>query len=292
LDSLKAVRSFTGAVDESWFYLVSVAIEAQGAPLILTALEATRCAEEGRKAVLAQHLRRLAAGLEQLSETLKRLYENCDPHHFYHKLRPFLAGGKNMAKSGLPHGILFDDGTGTAPYVQFAGGSNAQSSLFQLFDIALGVTHRATGAAGKHDWRHSAPPPSGEGDSGGGEGDPDYITEMRQYMPAAHRRFLEDFSRVANIRQFVDSNVQHEALVASYNACLAALVAFRNVHLQVVSRYIVLHSQDQKSTKISRTSADLPKSPKGTGGTALMPFLRQVRDETAHTYAQPAARVR
>src|SRR5436190_2100408 len=34
LENLATLHTFTGSLDESWFYLVSVAIEARGAPIL------------------------------------------------------------------------------------------------------------------------------------------------------------------------------------------------------------------------------------------------------------------
>ena len=50
-----------------------------------------------------------------------------------------------MADAGLPDGLIYDDGAGSDVYRQYSGGSNAQSSLIQFFDIILGIEHRPTG---------------------------------------------------------------------------------------------------------------------------------------------------
>jgi indoleamine 2,3-dioxygenase len=73
------------------------------------------------------------------------MYEKCSPPIFYHQIRPFLAGSKNMAAAGLPDGVFYDTGNGNGKWRQHSGGSNAQSSLIQFFDIVLGIEHRSTG---------------------------------------------------------------------------------------------------------------------------------------------------
>lgn len=145
LENLATLTTFTGSLDESWFYLVSVAIEARGAPLIPLLLEAiTAVRNEDIKSVTLA-LQAFAERLDEIGSLLDRMYENCDPHVFYHRIRPFLAGSKNMADAGLPNGVVYDTGLGDEPYRQYGGGSNAQSSLIQFFDIILGITHRPTG---------------------------------------------------------------------------------------------------------------------------------------------------
>jgi indoleamine 2,3-dioxygenase len=287
LDNLATQMTFTGSLDESWFYLVSVAIEARAGPIVPMMLEAIAAARLKDVNTVVQALRSFAERLDELGALLERMYESCDPHVFYHRIRPFLAGSKNMADAGLPQGVMFDDGTGEQPYVQFSGGSNAQSSIIQFFDVVLGVEHRPTGE------KRSEVPSS---DSGAVQSPPHgFIQDMRRYMPGTHRRFLERMEEVANIREFVNSNRSNRALTTSYDACLAMLRSLRDKHIQLVSRYIIIKSRETRSSSRSlspqqakTTRVNLAntlarngsKKLRGTGGTALIPFLKQARDET------------
>lgn len=288
LDNLATHMTFTGSLDESWFYLVSVAIEARAGPLIPMMLEAIAAARRKDSKTVVQALRMLAERLDELGTLLERMYESCDPHVFYHRIRPFLAGSENMSAAGLPDGVMFDDGTGSQPYVQHSGGSNAQSSTIQFFDIVLGVEHRPTGET------HSSTPSS---DPGAVQAPShSFIQNMRGYMPGPHRRFLEHMEEVANIRHFVTSNRSDRALTTAYDACLAMLRTLRSKHMQLVSRYIIIKSRETRSLSPQSTQTaqskpqrvnlanTLPrtgsKKLRGTGGTALIPFLKQARDET------------
>lgn len=121
---------------------------------------------------------------------------------------------------------------------------------------------------------------------------------MRSYMPGPHRRFLEHISKVANIREYVERHRYNSALSIAFDACLVMLRAFRDKHIQIVSRYIIIQSRESRSnshptspraalTPINIASAASQKASepgskklKGTGGTALIPFLKQARDET------------
>lgn len=108
-------------------------------------LEAIEAARMDDSRMVTACLKSFAECLDGLGTLLQRMYENCDPHVFYHRIRPFLAGSKNMADAGLPNGVIYEDGSGQEVYRQYSGGSNAQSSLIQFFDLVLGVEHRPTG---------------------------------------------------------------------------------------------------------------------------------------------------
>ncbi|KAG8526659.1 uncharacterized protein KY384_008088 [Bacidia gigantensis] len=300
LDNLSTLSTITGSLDESWFYLISVAIEARGGPTIPLMLRAIAAAEDDDIQIVTECLHVFAERLDELGSLLIRMYENCDPHVFYHRIRPFLAGSKNMADAGLPRGVLFDTDTGRDKYVQYGGGSNAQSSLFQFFDIVLGIEHAPTGSSLKPNDPNDpsqAPPPRHN-----------FIHEMRSYMPGPHRRFLSHISSVANIRPFIATHKSNKPLTIAYDACLAMLRSLRDKHMQMVSRYIIVKShesrnQNQRSLSPRAAPSTQPapmnlasanvkqidgkegpdaarKKLRGTGGTALIPFLKQARDET------------
>lgn len=284
LENLATLNTFTGSLDESWFYLISVAIEARGAPIISLMLTAIAAARHGDSTTVTRCLRTFAERLTDLTNILQRMHESCDPTIFYHRIRPFLAGSKNMAEAGLPHGVIYEDGSGNETYQQYSGGSNAQSSLIQFFDIVLGIEHRPTGEA-----RGASP----EADRGRAAQRHNFITEMRRYMPGPHARFLNDVSGVANIREFIETHPHDTQLCLAYDACLAMLSNFRDKHIAIVTRYIITPSKQvrarsrSRSPEVTRTRNNLAiasrktqQDQRGTGGTALIPFLKQARDET------------
>lgn len=285
LENLATLSTFTGSLDESWFYLVSVAIEARGAPIITLMLTAIAAARHGDSATVTRCLRTFAERLADLTDLLQRMHESCDPIIFYNRIRPFLAGSKNMTEAGLPRGVLYEDGSGTETYRQYSGGSNAQSSLIQFFDIALGIEHRPTGES-----RNSV---TSDSERGRASSRHNFIMEMRRYMPGPHARFLNDVSEVANIREYIESNPRDSQLCLAYDACLAMLSNFRDKHIAIVTRYIITPSKQVRARSRSRSpeatrqrmnlavaSRKNQDNQRGTGGTALIPFLKQARDET------------
>lgn len=144
-DNLSLLTSFTGTEDENWFYMISVAIEARGAKLLQMMLNTIDAVKANDSAGVTSLLRAFTNGLKDSGRVLERMYEHCAPAVFFHHLRPFLAGSKNMAAAGLPNGVFYDRGDGIGEWHQYSGGSNAQSSLIQAFDIFLGVEHSASG---------------------------------------------------------------------------------------------------------------------------------------------------
>ena len=282
LDSLRMGTTLTGTVDEEWFYRISVAVEAQGASSIGVMLRAIEAAAAHEYSIVIDSLNELASCIIHLGTVLERMYERCRPTVFYHHIRPLLAGSKNMAAAGLPRGVFYDEGSGKGKWIQLRGGSNAQSSLIQFFDAVLGVVHESLGKS-----------PQQLAEANHHEKTVPFHEEMRLYMPGPHRRLLEAVSAAANIREFAlrDSSHPDQARVRNaYHIALNALSNFRGIHLQIVAKYIVIPSKQAHyngktnlapaclvaSGEASRTGLNLI----GTGGTALIPFLKQTREET------------
>lgn len=148
-DNLHVQTSFTGTKDEEWFMVISVAVEAKGIKLMSLMRDAFKAVTANDVDLLTALLCRFADGLCDLTLTLKRMYEHNKPAVFFHQLRPFLAGSKNMGHAGLPNGVYYDVGDSDGVeipgnWLQLSGGSNAQSSLIQALDIFLGIKHSAT----------------------------------------------------------------------------------------------------------------------------------------------------
>jgi indoleamine 2,3-dioxygenase len=129
---------------------------------------------------------------------------------------------------------------------------------------------------------------------------------MRNYMPGPHRRFLEYIASITNIRPYALSLPASSNVRQAYNAVVMKLGGFRDKHIQIVSRYVILPATKKPALEPSKykdvgknrvnlasatsdTAADSgndgmkPREEKvfyGTGGTDLSPFLKATRDET------------
>lgn len=108
---------------------------------------------------------------------------------------------------------------------------------------------------------------------------------MRSYMPGPHRTFLADVERVVNIRAFVSKALPDDILHAAYESCLVALARFRQIHMRIVARYVVVMANSRLGVaELAGTDTDTTKpvsiaGSRGTGGTKPIEFLKFVRDD-------------
>jgi len=244
VENLAILQNFLGGQDEDWFILIHVEIEALAARALRAAPGARDAASRGDGAALTARLEEVAAALEAMLASLRRMPERCDPYVYFTRVRPFIHGWKNHP--ALPNGVVYE---GVAPLLapqRLRGETGAQSTIVPVLDALLGVAH--------------APDPLRE-----------YLDEMRGYMPPRHRAFLEHVEDRCRVREAVrDLRAAHPELAEAYDACLRWLEAFRTLHLDFAAKYI--HAQ---------AGGGANPSDVGTGGTPFMKYLAKHRDETA-----------
>jgi indoleamine 2,3-dioxygenase len=240
LENLARPQHFLGGMDEDWFGMIHIAIEAQAGPGLYALLVAQDGVAAGDVALVTAQLGILAQSIVDMLAVLNRTPEKCDPYIYYNRVRPYLSGWQD--NPALPDGMLYD---GVAAYNGqpqfFRGGSGAQSAIIPAIDDALGLVFDDN--------------PFGR-----------YMRSLREYMPPPHRAFIELMRQRHAIRAFVKRRARSEpALVAAYNHCLEVSVAFRQDHFKYAARYI--HAQSQRDPA---NSTEI-----GTSGTPFMAFLRQ-----------------
>src|SRR5438445_6831168 len=85
LGNLALLQNFLGGLDEEWFITVHIQIEAEAAPALqATSSVLNAVAAESVGGVL-EALGTIAAALENMNRTLKRMPEGCDPYVYYHR---------------------------------------------------------------------------------------------------------------------------------------------------------------------------------------------------------------
>jgi indoleamine 2,3-dioxygenase len=241
--NLALIQNFMGGIDEEWFILIHVDIERKAGPAMAALPACLDAAQEGDAERLEALLSQVDTSLRSMHDTLRRMPEWCDPYVYYHRVRPYIHGWKNHPD--LPAGVMYE---GVEAYAgrpqQFRGETGAQSSIVPALDAMLGVGH-------KEDVLST------------------YLLEMRDYMPPAHRAFIESLEKREPVRPFAQRAGRH-ALTSAYNACVDALENFRSLHFEYASTYIFQQAQ---------TDAKNPHAV-GTGGTPFMDYLKKHRDET------------
>ncbi|XP_050657302.1 indoleamine 2,3-dioxygenase 2 isoform X6 [Macaca thibetana thibetana] len=183
--------------------------------------------------------------------------DHVDPDIFYSVIRIFLSGWKD--NPAMPAGLMYE-GVSKEP-LKYSGGSAAQSTVLHAFDEFLGIRHSKESA--------------------------DFLYRMRDYMPPSHKAFIEDIHSAPSLRDYVLSSGQDHLLTA-YNQCVQALVDLRSYHITMVTRYLITAAAKAKRRKPNH----LPGPPqaledRGTGGTAVMSFLKSVRDKTLESILHP-----
>ncbi|KAJ3161210.1 hypothetical protein HK101_000844 [Irineochytrium annulatum] len=226
--------------------------------------------------------------------------------------------GVSPDEEGVPNGKVVyerDPKTGLervkGTYGKYAGGSAGQSVLLHVLDAALGVVHRP--------FRATTPRASGgmDAEDRSQNRGQSILEQMRQYMPAAQRSFITAVLDSYSIRDFVASRVREaaaaagcgdpvaiaeaEAMQRAFNRCVEGTREFRDKHIQMVAVYIVNPAAERrrKGGEVAHKAAAagdgggvaggrmLPSlMATGTGGTNLIPFLKQSRDETISAVIQ------
>lgn len=241
LDNIALLQNFLGGLDEEWFILIHVAIEAVAAPALQAIPSLVEAVSGGDTAAAEQALARIADALEKMYAILLRMPEGCDPYIYYHRVRPYIHGWKN--NPALPEGLYYE---GIEAYAgkprQFRGETGAQSGIIPALDAALGVQHADDPLRA-------------------------YLREMLDYMPPAHRQFVLDVEAVGIRRDFFATT---PALRELYNTCLHWIERFRSKHLEYAAQYI---ARQHQLSEANPTAV-------GTGGTPFMPYLAKHRDET------------
>ncbi len=248
LGNIALVQNFLGGLDEDWFILIHVEIEAKTGIALSAIIKAQEAVRKDDIIELVKQLAAISSRLKDINETLNRMTGNCDPYIYYNRVRPYIHGWDNPA---LPRGVIYE---GVKEYKgkpkKFRGETGAQSTIIPTLDAALGIGHKD---------------------------DPlrPYLAEMRDYMPPKHRSFLEAVERAAkrgsSIRAYVKKQKRaNTTLLDVYNSCVSWVETFRDTHVGYAKAYI--------STQAQKTAAN--PTGIGTGGTPHIPYLEKHRDET------------
>ncbi|KAL3985199.1 Indoleamine 23-dioxygenase family protein [Acanthocheilonema viteae] len=208
-----------------WFFTLTAQIEAELAEAICAITSA--CLHGKIEESTMQHIYN---AVTKATSTIQCMEEHVPPDIFYNGFRHFLSGYTQnaLAEQG---GVIFEGKENLGPQ-PLSGGSAAQSSTFHAIDAFLGIKHA-------HDVET-------------------FLAHHREYMPPKHRQFIawvrENVAKIPNLRN-----------VSGYGEALLAVKKFREVHISVVTKFIV--SPAKGNSKI------------GTGGSSFMRLLHNIASD-------------
>ena len=258
------LHTFTGTRDEAWFLLISLGIEARGGPILKSIMQCLNAMTVHDESVMLEALKALSKELLIIKLILERMPDKDpegnflnDPQVFYQQVRPYMAGWEN-ALNGLPNGLVYQGvkgETGEDLQLKFAGASAGQSPILHCLDIVLGIKHHPTRVSGQQQPKNL-------------EHRTTYIYEMRKYMLREHREFLSFLETTTNIKTYIErqqdsfSEEMKPLLLGAFNDLVNTMKEFRDFHIQLITRYILIPSS--KSKEVAR----------GTGGTGKPYYWR------------------
>lgn len=220
-------KGFSNIIDEEWFFKIHLFIEWHGRKFVSSVLNCQKIMDN-ELIPNGNHIYELVSHLEEIykfqnniaKEYFPKMYENCNPFIFFNRVRYYLKSFENVEYESF--GIK-----------NYAGPTGAQSSLFNLMDIFLGIPS-PSGPLGKQ------------------------VEEFGKCIPLEHQKFLKYQKQRVSLRKFIQQRAIIEdvtPLVRIYNHLVDGIYKIRVSHIKFVEDYIF---------------ANLPESVrntmKGTGG--------------------------
>lgn len=242
LSNIYTLQHFEGGMDEAWFILVHVAIEARAGEMLHEATKLVGAAKDEDTAEIECALGAMSAVWDDVNAIFDRMPERCDPYVYFHRVRPWIHGWKD--NPALGEGLVYEGVAATAGKPQaFRGQTGSQSSIVPAVDALLGIGHA---------------------------GDPlrSFLDELHAYRPPQHRRYIEDL-RAQSVLRAVVHKLGNPVIRELYNDNIRKLARFRTRHLEYAATYI-----NRQASTAAGNDPDV-----GTGGTPFMRYLKKHRDE-------------
>jgi indoleamine 2,3-dioxygenase len=223
LGNIDTLQNFVHLYDEHWFILVHVEIEALAAGILAAICRIETAFEErapNTAEIVNTGLADIAATLWRQVDVLRRIPEKMDSNLYFRTFRPYIRFFENIVYEGVDETPM-----------DYRGETGAQSSIVPTLIGLLKIPHRPTTLT-------------------------NHLADMRRFMPAEHRRVIDEVEAMPSLLPLADKE--------TFNEVLEALAVFREVHYGWAQEYINRHTTD----------------PRGTGGTPYMNWLQQLIAET------------
>ena len=264
-DNIRYVNLLSGNETERAFYASSGAIELKGVEMlqvIESFMTLPNTADVAAINKIARDLSRLEKTIDELTKIFMAIRDTVDPKAFYWYCRPWWVGSPSSGQS-KPRWVF--DGVPESSVKYVSGPSAGQSSVMHALDIFLDIDHKLV--------KKRQPAPSDTNK----KADTGFMERMRLYMPGLHREYLQYLS--ASPRLVRDVAQKHPSLRDPYNAVVAALKRLRDVHIRVVTLYVVTQSHGAPPADIQMKERDGGRA-RGTGGMEVSILLKHGRDAT------------
>ena len=231
LGNIDTIQNFVHLYDEHWFILVHVEIEATAARILDAVATAQAALAANAPSRVDDAVEKIAGAVTDQVRVLRRIPEKMSPALYYKTFRPYIRFFEDVEYEAEVPGGRVAAGSAARLRMNFRGETGAQSSIMPLLVAFMKIPHRPSMLT-------------------------NHLIDMRNYMPAEHRRLLEMVESMPSVRRFASKQ--------NYNAVLDAMAEFRSVHYGWAQEYINQWTDD----------------PRGTGGTPYMKWLKQLIDET------------
>jgi indoleamine 2,3-dioxygenase len=230
---------------------------------------------------IAKQLQQVAVAIRKMKDVLMSLTKLVTPDTFYNQISPWLLGPELDPLGRIWQWEGSEEVDGSAELLTKTSSPTAgQSPTVPCIDAYLGLE---------------------EDDS-----KRNFLDRVSVYMIQPHQTYLQHLrSNGRPIRSFVENISKTQgatsAVVTAYNAAVMAMKSFRDYHLVIVSKYIILPasrqaarsenggtgavtSQDPASGRDQLIDLDVSKDEKPGQAKMLMSFLKGFRDQTERTY--------
>jgi len=231
LGNIDTLQNFVHLYDEHWFILVHVEIEANAARILDAVATSQAVLDANASSLVDDAVGKIAGAVADQVGVLRRIPEKMSPALYYKTFRPYIRFFEDVEYEAEVPGGRVAAGSAARLRMNFRGETGAQSSIMPLLVAFMKIPHRPSMLT-------------------------NHLIDMRNYMPAEHRRLLEIVESMPSVRGFASKQ--------NYNAVLDAMAEFRSVHYGWAQEYINRWTDD----------------PRGTGGTPYMKWLKQLIDET------------
>ncbi|GJE87124.1 indoleamine 2,3-dioxygenase [Phanerochaete sordida] len=265
-ENIRYVTLLSGNENERAFYALSGAIELKGVEMlqiIESFMTLPSTADVAAINSIARNLSHLKDIIDELTSIFQTCRDSVDPQAFYWHCRPWW-NGSPPAGSSKPQWEY--EGVSASKTRYTAGPSAGQSSVMHALDIFLDIDHKLA--------QRRLPAPS----EANKKADTSFMDRMRLYMPGFHREYLQYLA--ASPRSVRDVAQRHPALREPYNAAVAALKRLRDVHIRIVTLYVVTQSHSAPPANIQMRERDGGVA-RGTGGNEASNLLKHGRDATS-----------